>query len=102
MSKRQGKYRLTLAAKEDIKEIWFYSVKNWGEKRAETYLYQLEDQFQNLAENPKSGRSRSDINNAYRSLSVGKHVIFYIIAESSIEIIGVPHCSMDIRNYFES
>lgn len=101
MRKTKNKYRLTLDAKEDIKEIWFYSVASWGEKRAEIYVSQLEAQFEKLADNPKSGRDRSEINKAYRSMPSGKHVIFYMINGDCIDIIGIPHCSMDILQYFE-
>jgi len=65
VSKTKSKYRLTPAAKEDIREIWFYSVDIWGEKRAEIYISQLETQFEKLADNPESGRDRSETNKAY-------------------------------------
>lgn len=101
MSKTKNKYRLTPAAKEDIREIWFYSVDTWGEKRAEAYISHLESQFEKLADNPESGRDRSEINKAYRSMPSGKHVIFYMVNENSIDIIGIPHSSMDVLQYFE-
>jgi len=97
----QPRYKLTPSAKEDIKEIWFHSVNCWGNKQAEEYIYQLENKFEILAENPELGRRRLDVHQTYRSLHVGSHVIFYLINEGFVEIIGIPHASMDVLNYFE-
>ena len=99
--KTKSKYRLTPVAKEDIKEIWFYPVASWGEKRAEVYIAQLETQLEKLADNPTLGRDRSEINKNYRSMSSEKHVIFYIINGGYVDIIGVLHSSMDVFKYFE-
>ncbi len=101
MRKTKNKYRLTPAAKQDIKEIWFYSVASWGEKRAEDYVAKLETQFKKLAECPKLGRDRSEINKNYRSMPSEKHVIFYVINGRYIDIIGMLHSSMDVFKYFE-
>lgn len=101
MGTKQPSYKLTPAAKEDIKEIWFHSVNCWGGKQAEKYIYQLEGKFKILAENPELGRRRFDVHQTYRSLLVGSHVIFYLINEGCVEIIGIPHVSMDVINYFE-
>ncbi len=101
MRKTKNKYRLTPAAKQDIKEIWFYSVASRGEKRAEAYVAQLEIQFEKLAEYPKLGRDRSEINKNYRSMLAEKHVIFYVVNGRYIDIIGVLHSSMDVFKYFE-
>jgi len=50
------KYNLTIQAKDDIKEIWNYTVDHWGEEQAEKYCEQLEDRFEWLAENPCFGK----------------------------------------------
>ncbi len=55
-----NKYKLTPAARNDIKQIWHYSVETWGEKQATVYMTQLETRFDELAENPLLGRARPD------------------------------------------
>ena len=92
-------YKLTLAAKNDIKDIWQYTVEKWGEQQAEKYIGQLEKKFKDLVKTPNLGRARSDIRNGYRSLPEGKHIIFYRGADHLIEIIGIPHANMDIETH---
>lgn len=43
------------------------------------------------------GRSRDEVKEGYRSFNEGSHIIFYRVAESAIEIIGIPHKNMDIE-----
>jgi len=95
----RGFYKLTQAAKNDLKEIWRYTVRKWNEQQAEKYIYQLEKKFKDLVHAPHLGRSRSDIKIGYRSLPEGKHVIFYRVTDDIIEIIGIPHASMDVETY---
>jgi toxin ParE1/3/4 len=92
-------YKLTPAAKNDLKEIWSYTVKRWSEQQAEKYIYQLEKKFKDLVKTPNLGRSRPDIQKGYRSLPEGKHIIFYRVADDIIEIIGIPHASMDVETH---
>ena len=92
-------YKLTQVAKNDLKEIWRYTVQNWSEQQAEKYIYQLEKKFQDLVQNPHLGRSRSDIQKGYRSLLEGQHIIFYRVTNDIIEIIGIPHASMDVETH---
>ncbi len=91
-----NKYKLTPAARNDIKQIWHYSVDTWGETQAAAFTTQLETRFDEIAENPFLGRARSDVAQGYRSLPCGKHVIFYTISNEIVEIIGIPHASMDV------
>jgi toxin ParE1/3/4 len=52
-------------------------------------------------ENPKLGKRRDDIKPGYYSFPEGRHLIFYTISKSSIDIIGIPHQSMGIISHFE-
>ena len=64
--------------------------------QAAAYTSQLEARFDELAENPRLGRARSEVAQGYRSLPCGKHIIFYIISNETVEIIGIPHARMDV------
>ncbi len=90
------KYRLTPSAKSDLVDIWNYTVETWGEKQAEKYLQDVEDTINHLAENPELGKQRPEIVPGYYSFPVRKHIIFYLIADSYIDIIGILHGKMDI------
>jgi len=39
-----------------------------------------------------------EIKPGYRSVAEGKHVIFYRVSDAGVEILGIPHSSMDIEH----
>jgi len=45
---------------------------------------------------PLSGRERNDVHPCYRSFPEGGHLIFYFVSDEYVDIIGIPHKSMDI------
>ncbi|WP_022665343.1 type II toxin-antitoxin system RelE/ParE family toxin [Desulfospira joergensenii] len=90
------KYRLTPSAKSDLTDIWNYTVETWGEVRAEKYLQDIGDKLNQLAANPGLGKQRPEIATGYYSFPVRKHIIFYLISDSYIDIIGILHGKMDI------
>jgi toxin ParE1/3/4 len=85
-------YRLTPRAQQDLISIGRDTLKRWGR----------EQRFKLIAENPYMGRHRPDIKEGYYSCPEGSHVIFYLIRENGIDIIGIPHQRMDILNYFSA
>ena len=93
-------FRLTPRAYEDLKQIARYTADNWGEKQRAQYLRNLDARLSWLAKHPTLGRRRVDIAEGYYSYRQGSHIIFYIVREDGIDIIGVPHQNRDIANYF--
>lgn len=90
------RYRLTPTAKSDLTDIWNYTVETWGEKQAENYLQDIEDKLNQLGVNPELGKQRPEIAPGYYAFPVRKHIIFYLISENHIDIIGILHGRMDI------
>ncbi len=90
------KYRLTPLAKSDLIDIWNYTVETWSEKQAEEYLQDIESKLIHLSDNPRLGKHRPEIVHGYYSFPVRKHIIFYLISDSYIDIIGILHGKMDI------
>ena len=43
----------TPLAEADLKDIWRYSFKNWGETQADDYLEKLEAGLQRLIDTPR-------------------------------------------------
>ncbi len=64
-------------ANVDLDTIWRYTVDNWGELRAETYLRSIFEAAERIKENPHLGRSREDVRYGYRSVVVDSHLLFY-------------------------
>lgn len=93
-------YRVTPRAAQDLKQIGRYTLKTWGRKQRNSYLRYMEDRFEWLAERPDRGRRRPDAGEDYFSYPQSAHVVFYLLREDGIDIIGVPHQRMDIMNYF--
>lgn len=95
-----SKFRITPRARDDLKNIGRYTEQQWGKTQRNAYLKNLEKRFVWLAENPQRGKHRSDVTEGYYSFPQGEHVIFYLIGQEGIDIIGVPHKEMDIISYF--
>lgn len=94
------RFRITPRARDDLKNIGRYTARQWGQTQRNVYLKDLENRFDWLAEHPILGKPRSDVAHGYYSFPQGEHVIFYLIGQDGIEIIGVPHKEMDIISYF--
>lgn len=93
-------YRVTPRAHQDLINIGRYTLKRWGREQRNVYLGAIEQRFKLIAENPYMGRHRPDVKEGYYCWPQGSHVIFYLIRENGIDIIGIPHQRMDILNYF--
>ncbi|SBR50854.1 type II toxin-antitoxin system RelE/ParE family toxin [Halomonas sp. HL-93] len=93
-------FHITPRARDDLKNIGRYTERQWGRSQRNIYLKDFEKRFHWLAENPLLGKYRSDISESYYSYPQGQHVIFYLIGQGGIEIIGIPHKEMDIVSYF--
>jgi len=92
-------YRIRQLAQDDLEAIWLYTREQWGIVQADSYLESLILRFDWLAENPELGKPRDDVKSGYFCFPEGMHLIFYIINNNQIEIIGVPHQQMDIIEY---
>jgi len=95
-----SRFRITPRARDDLKNIGRYTERQWGKAQRNAYLKDLEKRFGWLAENPQLGKHRSDVTAGYYSFPQGEHVVFYLVGQEGIEIIGVPHKEMDIISYF--
>lgn len=94
-------YKLTPAAKEDLKEIWNYSEERWGVTQADKYLKALEKCIEDLAKFPEKGRLRNEIRRGYRSFPEGQHLVFYKAQKKQIEVVRILHKKMDVKSQFE-
>lgn len=93
-------YRVTPRAQEDLKNIGRYTEQQWGRRQRNTYLKALEKRFGWLAENPQLDKHRPDVAEGYYSFPQGRHVVFYLVGQKGVDIIGVPHKEIDIITYF--
>jgi toxin ParE1/3/4 len=94
------KVRITRRAYDDLKSIGRYTLRQWGREQRDAYLRGLDRRITWLADNPRLGRRRDDIAPGYLSFPHAAHVIFYLIRQGGIDVIGVPHQAMDIPAHF--
>lgn len=94
-------YSLRQQAQDDLELIWLYSYQEWGAEQADKYIQSLLSRFTWLSENPQLGKQRPEIKPGYYCFPEGMHLIFYKIIRSGIDIIGIPHQSMDIAGHFD-
>lgn len=93
-------FRITPRAAQDLRDIARYTLRTWGRKQRDAYLNAMDRRFWWLAENPHLGKPRPDIKDGYYSYPQGSHLIFYLIHEAGIDLIGIPHQRMDVLDYW--
>ena len=92
-------YRIRALARADLESIWLYTYEQWGIIQADSYLEALIQRFDWLVENPALGKPRDDVKQGYFCFPEGMHLVFYILVNHQLEIIGIPHQSMDVVEY---
>lgn len=97
-----ARFRITPRARQDLIDIGRYTAERWGSRQRDDYLRELDRRFSWLADNPRLGRHRPDVRTGYFSFRQGSHVIFYLIRDGGIDIIGIPHQRMDVVDYFST
>ena len=84
-----GSYRLTQAAKEDLRQIYFYRFETWGEAAADQYYNHFFDRFEQIAAQPYLYPSADFIRQGYRRSVCGVHSIYYRIENDTVEIMAI-------------
>ena len=86
-------------AEDDLINIWLYSFNSYGETKADTYLDELEQTINRLADHPRLGTRCDYIRKGYMKIPVNKHIVFYRLESDKIHVIRVLHKSMLPQNY---
>ena len=96
-------HRLVIApaAKTDLKDIYQYGLRQWGQTQSESYLENIKEQLWMLTEQPLIGVDRSEPLHCTRSLPVESHILFYRVTPDTIEIIRVLHGRQDPQRHLK-
>lgn len=86
---------LSRRAESDLREIWVFTFRTWGETQADRYLDDLEVGLRECGSAPESGRDRPDVRPGYRSRLFGRHAVFYTFDAEQVLVQRVLHGSMD-------
>ena len=96
-------YQLAIApaAKNDLKDIYHYGLRQWGRTQSESYLSSIKNQFWSLTQQPFMGTERHELLPDTRSLPVESHTLFYRVTANSVEIIRVLHGRQDPQRHLK-
>ena len=93
-------YVVAPLARNDLDEIWHYSVGEWGVTQAVRYLRDIQHAIEALVVNPELGRRCDDIRPGYRKHLVGSHILFYKLEKRRrINIVRILHQKMDVERH---
>lgn len=94
--------RRSARAEEDLIEIWSY-IAQQNPRAADQLLDRLQQRWELLATQPRSGMARDDIGAGIRYVATGEYITFYRPGSDGIEIVRVIHGRRDITSHdFES
>ncbi len=88
-------------AKTDLKDIYQYGLRQWGQTQSESYLENIKEQFWILTEQPLIGVDRSELLSGARSLPIESHTLFYRVTPDTVEIIRVLHGRQDPQRHLK-
>ena len=88
-------YRTTLAADEDIIDLYVRGVTAFGTRQAERYFEGLFSAFALLADNPRMARERTELDPPMRLYPYRAHLIVYVEGDEGILIVRVLHGRQD-------
>ncbi len=90
-------YELTRDAEADLKAIARYTIEQWGEAQAKSYLGKISQCFRNIANNKVTSRTFSEKFPEARVVRCEHHYIFHLAPEGKPPIIfAVLHERMDM------
>jgi toxin ParE1/3/4 len=94
-----SRLRFSRRAERDLNRIGDH-IKKHNPAAAERWVDLIESKCRSLAEQPGLGRSRSELRQDLRSLTVGNYLIFYRPVEGGIEIVRALHGRRDLAALF--
>ncbi len=95
-------FRITPDAQSDLIEIRRFTLKQWGPAQSQKYLSELRQTIRLVAETPTIGQPRPDIGTDVLSFPHVSHIIYYMMHEQQLVVIGVLHKRMVPLNHLES
>jgi toxin ParE1/3/4 len=85
------------AARQDIHDIAVYTERTWGVAQRQRYMDEIRTALARLRDGTLPSRMRDDIRVGYRSVSVGRHVVFYRESDEVIVVLRLLHERMDMH-----
>ena len=87
--------KISKAARLDLKDIFQYSQRQWGDNKADQYLDSIKEQMVLITRNSDMGINRPELQTGMHSLVIQSHIVFYTVDLLHINIIRVIHHRQD-------
>lgn len=84
-------YKLTEAAKKDLRKISAYTKKTWGKEQEKAYRETIRTALRIIAKYPEIGQKREELTEGLRSFPVGNHIAYYIEKSDEIMVARILH-----------
>jgi toxin ParE1/3/4 len=78
--------KISVAAKADLDHVFSFGLMKFGERQAVSYLADLIDLFDLLADTPEINRPRPEFGKGARLHSLQAHVVFYRVRRGTVVI----------------
>jgi toxin ParE1/3/4 len=96
MSSRQRAHRILPKARQDLEEIFQYTLEQWSLQQANEYYNHIIACFPDLASGIRHGRRIDNIKPGYLILPFQSHFIIYKSDARALTIIRILHRRMNI------
>lgn len=83
------------AARDDLRDIWRFGARMWGEVQADRYSDVLNAAIEGLGVHPFMGPTAAEVCPGLRRLVVRSHVVFYRVEAEVLRVVRVLHGSRD-------
>jgi toxin ParE1/3/4 len=94
-------YRLAPAARDDLDTIWDHVAREArDEGPADRLIEAIAERLWLLAEHPRIGRPRDDLDTGLRSFPVGNFIIVYEVADGDVSVLRIVHGHQDLWSLF--
>ena len=93
--------RLTYDAQQDLISIRKYTIKEWGIKQSQLYITGIRNTILQIRDNPRLGKERPELLEGVSSFPFESHVIYYLIQNEQMIVLGLLHKSMLPTHHLE-
>lgn len=87
---------IDIDARQDLRDIWQYTVETWGRSQANVYLSKIDQCIQNVARGKADGKQIDGLDRDILLYHCKHHYIFFHILDERLTILAVFHERMDL------
>ena len=88
-------------AQRDIRSVQAYTSDAWGPRQARSYVRNLRSAISALKTFPDRGLVYGEPESRMRRIIIQSHVVYYLVDESTIEVVRILHQRMDAAAHLE-